>query len=152
MCPSLEFTSTRLTQNRTAEPQVVPDYSILNVSRQRWPPNAQCVFTFFTYPHLLTTISNECWCTSASSASGAGQMSWQGTSALKGYLKLSVLTCPNLPAKKHAPPLQGFIWAPPTRCLPTGVRKGTQKDLMRIKPFPKAKECLHSDFDALILN
>lgn len=33
--------------------------------------------------------------------------------------------------------------------VPTGARKGTQKELTRTKPFPKAKELVHSDFDAL---
>lgn len=36
--------------------------------------------------------------------------------------------------------------------VPIGVRKGKQKELMSTKLFPKARELVHSDFEALILN
>lgn len=61
-----------------------------------------------------------------------------------------MLTSPNLPGEKHAPRVH--LGPSNSMLVLTGIRKATQKELMRTKPFPEAKELVHSDFDALILN
>lgn len=42
-------------------------------------------------------------------ASGAGQMSWQGTFPFQGYLSLSVLTFSKVSAKKHCKDSFGLL-------------------------------------------